>query len=109
MSEPNWTRGSVWKHLKTGRIYTVIGSCRLEATGEPAVLYTCPDDGILWARATDEFLDGRFERVTFGGSAICKTCGQTFDMARGHECPGLGLCAIAQDHPSTRDTEGADG
>ena len=61
----DWTKGSMWKHLKTGHVYAVIGSCRLEKTGEPAVLYTRPDDGIVWARVMDEFLDGRFERLSF--------------------------------------------
>lgn len=63
MSETNWKSGSVWRHVKSGKVYTVIGGCHLEATGEPAVLYTRPDDGMIWARATDEFLDGRFERI----------------------------------------------
>lgn len=59
----DWTRGSVWRHLKSGRVYTVVGHCRLEASGEPAVLYCRPEDGTLWVRSTDEFLDGRFERI----------------------------------------------
>lgn len=68
MSEPNdaeWTKGSVWRHVKTGKVYAVIGRCRLEATNRPGVLYTRPEDGTVWARDADEFLDGRFERLTF--------------------------------------------
>ena len=60
----DWTKGSVWEHLKTGHVYSVIGTCRLEATNEPAVLYTRPEDGIIWARAMDQFLDGRFGRIS---------------------------------------------
>lgn len=59
-----WTTGTVWKHVATGRIYTTVGMCRLEHSGEPAVLYRSVHDTVLWARAMDEFLDGRFEAVS---------------------------------------------
>lgn len=64
MSE-DWRKGTRWRHIKTGNIYVTVGSCRLEATGEPAVLYRRADDedDTVWARASDEFLDGRFERL----------------------------------------------
>lgn len=58
----DWTKGTEWVHLKTGRIYTTVGRCRFEASGEPAVLYR-GSEGTIWARAMDEFLDGRFDRV----------------------------------------------
>lgn len=61
----DWTNGTQWEHLKTGRIYTTVGRCRLEASGEPAVLY-CGSEGTIWARAMDEFLDGRFDRLPGG-------------------------------------------
>lgn len=56
---------SRWKHLKTHHVYFIVGQCRLEATNEPAFLYVRADDrsGIAWARAKDEFLDGRFARL----------------------------------------------
>lgn len=57
--------GTVWRHRKTGHVYTIIGTCRLEATNAPAYLYRRPEDGITWARDMDEFLDGRFERIEF--------------------------------------------
>jgi hypothetical protein len=65
MSEQDWRTGTQWRHLKTGNIYVTVGRCRLEKTGEPAVLYRCvsPASDVVWARASDEFLDGRFERV----------------------------------------------
>lgn len=60
----DWIAGSIWRHVKTGKVYSVVGTCRLEATNSPAVLYASPDDGgVVWARDMDEFLDGRFERV----------------------------------------------
>lgn len=61
----DWTRGSTWRHVKSGRVYKTTGRCRLEATGEPAVLYLLADgaNDTVWVRAQDEFLDGRFERV----------------------------------------------
>jgi hypothetical protein len=58
----DWVNGTQWVHLKTGGAYTTVGRCRLEASGEPAVLYQGAD-GTVWARAMDEFLDGRFERL----------------------------------------------
>ncbi len=65
--ERDWQNGTRWRHVKTGDIYLTVGKCRLEKTGEPAVLYqlACTDgkDGTVWARASDEFLDGRFERL----------------------------------------------
>lgn len=65
MSQADWRTGTRWKHLKTGNIYVTVGGCRLEKTGEPAVLYrrADSDDDTIWARASDEFLDGRFEKL----------------------------------------------
>jgi hypothetical protein len=60
----DWTSGSVWQHMKSGHVYSVIGTCRLEATNAPAVLYARPEDGFVWARDMDEFLDGRFARIS---------------------------------------------
>jgi hypothetical protein len=56
--------GTVWRHKKSGGVYTVIGTCRLEATNAPAYLYTSTANGVIWARDMDEFLDGRFENIT---------------------------------------------
>ena len=55
--------GSVWRHKKTGGLYTIMGTCRLEATNAPAFLYRSWYDGTTWARDMGEFLDGRFEQV----------------------------------------------
>lgn len=53
--------GTRWRHLKTGHLVTIVGSCRLESTNEPAYLYN--HDGVIWARSMDQFLDGRFEKI----------------------------------------------
>lgn len=55
--------GTTWLHVKSQRLYMIVGTCRLEATNTPAFLYRNDDDGIVWARDMDEFLDGRFERL----------------------------------------------
>ncbi|ADZ70685.1 DUF1653 domain-containing protein [Polymorphum gilvum] len=55
-------RASRWRHRKTGGTYTIIGQCRIEATGADAFLYQ-GTDGTIWARPKEEFLDGRFERL----------------------------------------------
>lgn len=34
-----------------------------EAHSTEFVIYQCEEDGRLWARPTDEFTDGRFERI----------------------------------------------
>lgn len=53
--------GSQWLHVKSEKRYTIIGTCRLEKENAPAYLYK-GDDGVVWAREKDEFLDGRFQR-----------------------------------------------
>ncbi|WP_209000060.1 hypothetical protein [Pannonibacter tanglangensis] len=56
-------RGSLWRHRKTQGVYRIVGRCRIEASGLHAFLYQ-GQDGTIWARPVDEFLDGRFERLT---------------------------------------------
>lgn len=54
-------RGTIWKHIKSGETYAIVGNCLLEATNSPAVLYASTiGDGRVWARDLDEFMDGRF-------------------------------------------------
>ncbi len=65
--------GTLYKHLKTGGTYIVVGHCQLEATNRPGILYVSTKGGKIWARDIDEFLDiKRFEplppRIT--GSAV---------------------------------------
>ena len=60
---PNQGIGSVWRHLKTGHVYAIVGICKLEHSNAPAYLYRRPEEDITLARDMDEFLDGRFERL----------------------------------------------
>jgi hypothetical protein len=56
----------LWRHVKTGGVYEIVGECIIEATNKPAVLYrsVIPAPGrSVWARPKDEFFDGRFEKV----------------------------------------------
>ena len=53
--------GTTWKHVKTGGVYSIVGSCQLEATDRPAILYrSAKGAGPIWARDYEEFMDGRF-------------------------------------------------
>ncbi|WP_310619709.1 DUF1653 domain-containing protein [Flexibacterium corallicola] len=56
--------GTLWKHVKSGGIYTVFATCQIEATNEPGILYhSVEGKGPLWCRPFKEFLDGRFMPV----------------------------------------------
>lgn len=60
---------TLWKHIKTGVVYKIVGECILEASNEPAFLYQATETGFLeplpvWARSKKEFLDGRFVKET---------------------------------------------
>lgn len=58
---------TLWKHKHNDHIYKIISYrfCRIEATNEPAVVYTRADgkEKTRWIRPLSEFLDGRFQRV----------------------------------------------
>lgn len=56
-----------WRDKKRGTYYTEVGLAALQ-TAEPipdgtALIVYRGDDGLLWARPSTEFKDGRFERV----------------------------------------------
>ncbi|WP_172298333.1 hypothetical protein [Pseudoruegeria sp. HB172150] len=55
--------GSLWRHLKSGGRYMVHGHVILEATLEPAVIYSSSLAGTPWCRSAEEFFDGRFECI----------------------------------------------
>lgn len=55
---------SVWRHVKKGTRYSVMCLGNSVATLEVEVIYFSLDTGIIWIRPIDEFLDGRFERVS---------------------------------------------
>jgi hypothetical protein len=58
--------GGLWRHVKTGHDYVILGQCRLEATNRPGILYrrVNGEDVMTWARDEEEFCDGRFIPVS---------------------------------------------
>lgn len=54
--------GLSFKHVKTDRVYVVMGHCMIEKTYEVGVLYMIADNSsdTLWVRGYDNFFDGRF-------------------------------------------------
>jgi len=104
---PQGEVGLRYRHVKRGTVYTVIGEAELQVAvcnpveGDLLTIYR-GDDGKLWARFRDEFLDGRFEPVAHpapepGGKhpsqrtrfsdassfdEVCEACGAT-DIAGG--------------------------
>jgi hypothetical protein len=61
-------QNTVWKHWRTGNVYTVLHYAILERTGEESVVYRGRDSGVIWVRPAREFFDGRFQPVP---SAAC--------------------------------------
>lgn len=57
--------GTIWKHLKTGHHYVIVGECMLEENWKVAVLYRRVDGTSMRpiARDKEEFFDGRFIHV----------------------------------------------
>lgn len=57
--------GSIWKHVKTNTLYTVIDVVVIESDLTLAVSYSKlkVSPPFNWVRPLDEFLDGRFERL----------------------------------------------
>jgi hypothetical protein len=61
--------GKRWRHVKRGTVYEEIGRAELQIAtldlvdGSDLVIYR-GEDGKLWARQEDEFLDGRFVEIT---------------------------------------------
>lgn len=62
-------KDKVFKHKKRGTLYTVVGLAELQMSaddlidGSEVVVYH-GEDGKLWVRGREEFLDGRFEEIT---------------------------------------------
>jgi hypothetical protein len=66
MAEHEPVKGDVYRHIKRGTVYTVIGVAELQmradlVDGSELILYQ-GEDGKLWAREVTEFTDGRFEQ-----------------------------------------------
>ena len=64
--------GSLWRHVKRGSLYLILGTAVRQDSGNPAregevlVVYRSESDGRLWTRPLAEFVDGRFVRVFDG-------------------------------------------
>lgn len=55
-----------YRHVATGRIYDLVTTATMEATGEPVVVYAALRDNDVWVRPAVEFFDGRFEPIDQG-------------------------------------------
>ena len=56
----------VWRHKTRGTTYTIIADGEFQSAvetfdGVAVTIYRSTTDGRVWARASDEFYDGRFE------------------------------------------------
>lgn len=97
------TVGRRYRHLKRGTLYTAIGDAELQSArrlDEGVILRVYRgDDGRLWARPADEFLDGRFEEVTeqlaLPSDGTCHRCGAAPRTASG-------LCNTCLDEDAER-------
>ena len=55
----------VYKHIKTGNQYRIVGFCRIELTCEPAVAYQTKTGALeIFVRPISEFVDGRFVMIS---------------------------------------------
>lgn len=55
---------TIWKHVKSGGLYSVIATGLLEADLTPVTIYKSLTDSKVWVRPTAEFEDGRFTSFT---------------------------------------------
>jgi hypothetical protein len=53
----------LYRHIKTGGLYLLLGDCLIESDKTLAVIYRSMSDGQVWVRPTKEFFDGRFEFI----------------------------------------------
>lgn len=61
----------VWKHVKTGGLYTVHCNCALiEADMTEVTVYESVSTGQVWVRPTAEFRDGSFVLVQDEAGAV---------------------------------------
>lgn len=58
------SKGEVWRHKKTDGLYKIIEIGIEEKDLTEAIVYKSLQDGKIWIRNKEEFLDGRFEKVT---------------------------------------------
>lgn len=58
------SKGEIWRHKKTNVLYEIVEIGTEEKDLSKAVIYKSLQDGKIWIRNKEEFLDGRFEKVT---------------------------------------------
>lgn len=51
----------ILRHVKTGRLYEVIGPAKIQATLQDVVVYRSLTDNQRWISPAEEMMDGRFE------------------------------------------------
>lgn len=61
---PTGTINTYWRHIKTGGDYCIENLAYDEATLRVLVIYRAVASNLLWVRPYDEFMDGRFKRVS---------------------------------------------
>ncbi|MCY0388005.1 DUF1653 domain-containing protein [Robbsia sp. Bb-Pol-6] len=54
------SENTVYKHQRTGRLYSVVTRAKLEMSGEEVVVYQSLKSGRIWVRPSAEFFDGRY-------------------------------------------------
>lgn len=57
-----------YRHVKRGTTYRILHDARFQAYEschdmERVVVYQCIEDGSVWVRPYDEFMDGRFQPI----------------------------------------------
>lgn len=73
------------QHAKTGGMYELTGTAKLESSGQELTIYTSMEDGQVWARPAVEFNDGRFVRVTEWPSTCAHEWGCVNDGKHGRD------------------------
>lgn len=58
------SKGEILRHKKTNGLYEIVEIGTEEKDLSEAVIYKSLQDGKIWIRNKEEFLDGRFEKVT---------------------------------------------
>lgn len=54
----------LFRHRKTGGLYSIVSIAQMESTLEAVVVYRATKDSTVWVRSYKEFFDGRFEEIT---------------------------------------------
>lgn len=55
-----------YQHKKSGGVYIVLAEGRNEADLTEVVIYKNVHSGAVWVRPRSEFVDGRFQLMSFG-------------------------------------------